>query len=242
MTTMRSWLLLALLLSAPAIADSPPSAHTLYQSGQYAQAQTRFAREGGYAGHFGAGAAAWKLNDYRAAAAHFGAALLLARDARQRDDALYNLGNAHYGLGNWRAAAEAYAAVLLSRPQDAKARANLAQARIRLTKHYGTPFDSDLRGRRGQLAQGEVNLDWESERAVRELDASEARAMVGGGTAAGARLQGSSGGSNNAELGAASLQSGLKKLELLGDRPQAMLKGLLRQDRGSPAEPGGEPW
>jgi len=242
MTTMRSWPLLALLLSASAIADSAPSAHALYQSGHYAQAQTRFAHEGGYAGQFGAGAAAWKLNDYRAAAAHFGAALLLARDARQRDDALYNLGNAHYGLGNWRAAVEAYTAVLRARPRDAKAQANLAQARIRLAKQYDTPFDSDLRGRRGQLAQGEVNLDWESERAVRELDASEAGAMVGGGTAAGARLQGASGGGSGADLSAARLQSGLKKLELLGDRPQAMLKGLLRQDRGSPSEPGGEPW
>lgn len=241
MTTMRSWPLLALLLSASAIADSAPSAHALYQSGHYAQAQTRFALQGGYAGQFGAGAAAWKLNDYRAAAAHFGAALLLARDARERDDALYNLGNAHYGLGNWRAAVEAYTAVLLARPRDAKAQANLAQARIHLVKQGGTPFDSDLRGRRGQLAQGEVNLDWESERAVRELDASEPLAMVGGGTAAAARLQGTSG-SSSAELGAAHLQSGLKKLELLGDRPQAMLKGLLRQDRGSPSEPGGEPW
>ncbi|MDD5390421.1 MAG: tetratricopeptide repeat protein [Gallionellaceae bacterium] len=239
---MRSALLLAWLISTAAFAEGEPTAHALYQRGHYAQAQTRFAHEGGYAGQFGAGAAAWKLNDYRAAAAHFGAALLLARDARQRDDALYNLGNAHYGLGNWRAAVEAYTAVLLARPRDAKARANLEQARIRLAKQGGTPFDSDLRGRRGQLAQGEVNLDWESERAVRELDASEAGAMVGGGTAAGARLRGTSGGSNKAELSAAHLQSGLKKLELLGDRPQAMLKGLLRQDRGSPSEPGGEPW
>lgn len=233
-------LLLTLLTSTSAMADS--GAYALYQAGRHAEAQALYARQSGYAGQFGAGAAAWKLNDYRAAAAHFGAALLLARDARQRDDALYNLGNAHYGLGNWRAAVEAYAAVLLARPRDAKAQANLAQARIHLARQGGTPFDSDLRGRRGQLAQGEVNLDWESERAVRELDASESLAMVGGGTAAGARLQGASGGGSSADLGAAHLQSGLKKLELLGDRPQAMLKGLLRQDRGSPSEPGGEPW
>lgn len=239
---MRSAFPLVWLLSTAAIADDGVSAHALYQHGHYAQAQTRYAREGGYAGQFGAGAAAWKLNDYRAAAAHFGAALLLARDARQRDDALYNLGNAHYGLGNWRTAVEAYMAVLLARPQDARARANLEQARIRLAKQGGTPFDSDLRGRRGQLAQGEVNLDWEGERAVRELEASEAGAMVGGGMAARARLHGAGAGGSGADVGAARLQSGLKKLELLGDRPQAMLKGLLRQDRGSPSETGGEPW
>lgn len=241
---MRSWILLALFASAAAVADSgAPSAYALYQNRHYAQAQILFARQGGYAGQFGAGASAWKLNDYGAAATHFGAALLLARDARQRVDALYNLGNAHYGLGNWRAAVEAYTAVLQARPQDARASANLEQANIRLAKQGGgTPFDSDLRGRRGQLAQGEVNLDWESERAVRELETTPSVAMVGGGTAAGGRLQGTIGGGSGAEIAAAHLQSGLKKLELLGDRPRAMLKGMLRQDRVSPPEEGGTPW
>ena len=240
---MRSWILPALLLAAAAAADSgAPSAYTLYQGRHYAQAQTLFARQGGYAGQFGAGAAAWKLNDYRAAAGHFGAALLLARDDRRRVDALYNLGNAHYGLGDWRAAVEAFEAVLQARPGDARAQANLAQAKVQLSKQGGTPFASDLRGRRGQLAQGEVNLDWESDRAVRELEAGESRSMVGGTTAPDGRLQGSSSGATGAEIAAAHLQSGLKKLELLGDRPQAMLKGMLRQDRVAPAEQGGEPW
>ena len=239
---MRNGLLLALLLSAPAAADAP-SAYALYQSGRHAEAQTRFAQQGGYAGQFGAGAAAWKLKDYRAATNHFGAALLLARDARQRADALYNLGNAHYGLGNWRAAVEAYTAVLQARPGDARARANLAQASSVLAKQRGgTPFDSDLRGRRGQLAQGVVNLDWDSERAVRELETTPSEAMVGGTTAAGTRLLGERGGDGGAELAAARLLSGLKKLELLGDRPQAMFKGLLRQDRGTPPDQGGVPW
>lgn len=238
----NGWLL-ALLVSLPAWAEPAPSAYALYQRGHYAEAQTRYARQGGYAGEFGAGAAAWKLKDYRAAAGHFGAALLLARDARQQTDALYNLGNAHYGLGQWRAAVEAYTAVLRARPRDDKARANLARAGDRLARQRGErPFDSDLRGRRGQLAQGQVNLDWESERAVRELEVTPAGAMVGGGTAAGARLQEAAYRAGDVERAAASLQSGLKKLELLGDRPQALLQGLLRQDRGAPPEPGGEPW
>lgn len=241
---MRSWLWLAWLASASVLADSgAASAYALYQNGRYAQAQTLFARQGGYAGQFGAGASAWKLNDYRAAATYFGAALLLARDERKRIDALYNLGNADYGLGNWRAAVEAYTAVLRARPGDASARSNLEQANIRLAKQgHGTPFDSDLRGRRGQLAQGEVNLDWDSDRAVHELEATPSVAMVGGTTAAGAQLQGAAG-SESAEQAAASLQSGLKKLELLGDRPQVMLKGMLRQDRiTSPRQGVVEPW
>jgi Ca-activated chloride channel homolog len=241
--TMRHWLWLVVLAALPTWAAPDPSAAALYRSGRYAESLTRFAQQGGYVGQFGAGAAAWRLNDYRAAAAHFAAALLLARDARQRDDALYNLGNAHYGLGNWRAAVEAYLAVLQMRPRDTRVQANLAKAREHLAKQRNdTPFDSDLRGRRGQLAQGEVNLDWDSERAVKELEATPGVAMVGGSTAAGARLQGTSGAGSGAEAAAAHLQSGLKKLELLGDRPQAMFKGLLRQDRGTAPESGGSLW
>ena len=233
---MRKELCLAWLLSASALADAgASSAYAQYRGGHYAQAQTLYARQGGYAGQFGAGAAAWKLNDYRAAAAYFGAALLLAGDARSRCDALYNLGNALYGLGNWRAALEAYTAVLQARPRDAAAHANLEQARRRLASEP-KPFASDLRGRRGQLAQGEVNLDWDSERAVRELDATPGVAMVGGGTAAGARLQGPDG-DEAAARDNANVQSGLKKLELLGDHPQTMFKGMMRQDRSSSQAP-----
>ena len=234
--------LLALLAASLATA-AESTAQAAYRSRHYAEAQTLYARQGGYDGQFGAGAAAWKLNDYRAAAGHFGAALLLARDARQRGDALYNLGNALYGQGRWQAAAEAFQAVLLERPGDARASANLAQARLVLSRQRSAePFDSDLRGRRGKLAEGVVNLDWDSERAVQELKADPAVAMVGGNTAAGARLDGAGGEAGGATVDARRLASGLKKLELLGDRPRDLFKGMLRQDRGAAPEPGAEPW
>ncbi len=222
--------LLALPLPAHAAEPSPASA---YQHRQYAQAEAGFVRQGGYAGRFGAGAAAWRLQDYRAAVNHFGAALLLARSTRERDDALYNLGNAHYGMGRWRAAAEAFASVAQTRPNDARARKNLEQANIRLAKQRGdAPFQTDLRGRRGRLAEGVVNLDWDSDAAVQDFAAEPLGPMSGGSAADGARRQGSAQDQGDAvEVAAARLQSGLKKLELLDDKPRELLKGMLRQDR-----------
>jgi len=240
----RRLLLVALLvlpLQANAADASPAAA---YQSRQYAQAQTGYAHQGGYAGHFGAGAAAWRLSDYRAAAQHFSAALLLARNPTERSDALYNLGNALYGQGAWRAAAEAFAAVLQARPNDARASKNLEQAKLRLAKQRtDTPFQSDLRGRRGRLAEGIVNLDWDTDAAVQDFAAEAVGPMTGGKTADGARLQGLVNGAGGAEVAAARLQSGRKKLELLNDKPRELLKGMMRQDR-VPGAPNTEsaPW
>lgn len=57
---------------------------------------------------------------------------MLAENDRQRADALYNLGNAHYGRGQWQAAFEAYETVLSMRPGDPRADANRALAWQRL--------------------------------------------------------------------------------------------------------------
>ncbi len=235
-------LALALLpLGAHAAEPSPASA---YQNRQYAQAEAGYVRQGGYAGHFGAGAAAWRLQDYRAAVRHFGVALLLARTAQERDDALYNLGNAHYGMGHWRASAEAFAGVAQARPNDARARKNLEQANIRLAKQRSdAPFQTDLRGRRGRLAEGVVNLGWDSDAAVQDFAAEQLGPMTGGTAADGARRQGAAQDHTDAvEIAAARLQSGLKKLELLDDKPRELLKGMLRQDHVPGAADAGPAW
>ncbi|MDP2787046.1 MAG: VWA domain-containing protein [Pseudomonadota bacterium] len=203
-----------------------------WQSGRYAEAQTHYTRQGGYVGQMGAGAAAWKLRDYAAAARAFSAALLLARDEKQRLDALYNLGGAHYGLGRWQTAVEAYRAILQARPNDARAAANLAEAERQAARlRSDDPAASDLRGRRGQLMQGQVNLDWHSDNAVKELEATPAGVLVDRTAAAqGARLTAEQTPEQRAEADARRLQSGLKKLELLDDRPRVLLQGLLKQD------------
>lgn len=199
---------------------------------QYGSAQTLYTQVGGYAGQMGAGASAWMLADYAVAAGHFEAALLLAADNKQRIDALYNLGNAHYGEGQYAIAIEAYEAVLRARPQDANARTNLGWAMQRLRrKPAEKPMHSDLRGRRGMLAEGQIPLDGEpgwrredtrSDPLGVQLDRSK--------ITSGARAQAGANSRQPMSVNAQLAGSGLKKLDRLEDRPDAMLKNLLKQD------------
>ncbi len=213
--------------------DALQTAWREYRAGRHAEAQTRFERAGGYLGQMGAGAAAWRLNDYGAAQRHFSAAVLLARTRQERDDALYDLGNAHYALGNWRTAAEAYQAVLRDRPKDAKALANLERADYRLKQRREPVLGkTDLRGRMGFFSEGEVNTEWDRDIAVKEFERKETGTLVDQdkGAARDARLAGTAGSHNSADAGSRRLQSGLKKLELLNDKPTAMYQGMLKQD------------
>jgi len=220
------------LSPAPAWADEA-SAWRAWQQKQYGSAQTRYTQVGGYSGQMGAGASAWRLADYSVAAQHFGAALLLAANDRQRADALYNLGNAHYGRGQYAIAVEAYEAVLRLQPTNAKARTNLGWARQRLSRQMAEPqMQSDLRARRGRLAEGQIQVDgelgWRKEDTQSDplgvqvdrqsLAVTDARAQTGVGSRQAISV--------NSRLAV----SGLKKLDRLEDRPEAMLKNLLKQD------------
>jgi Ca-activated chloride channel family protein len=226
-------LLLGVAISPPSALADEAAAWQAWQQRQYAVAQARYAQIGGYAGQMGAGAAAWRQADYATAVRHFGAALLQAGDEGARTDALYNLGNAHYGNGNPEAAAEAFETVLRLRPGDARARANLDQA-LRQIRHRraGAPAGpSDLRGRRGYLAEGIVALDRDSE--TLQDPESDAPGMQldraapgdGGAHAADAPLPRA-----RARLDPRLAASGLKKLDGLEDRPATLLKNVLKQD------------
>lgn len=237
-------LLLAALLGSgmpvPARATDalPPAdaAAQAYRAGQWEQARPLFERQGGYAGQMGAGACAWKLRDYAGAAQHYAQALLLARGAAQRDDALYNLGSAHYGQEHWLAAAQAWRAVLLSRPGDARAAANLAQAELQLARRAGTATRSDLHGRLGFAVEGYVGMDGlvpQREEPLLLPDLAPGARGNGAAGASGARLQAEAQAPDAAavEVQARQLESGLLKLERVQERPRELLKGLLRQDR-----------
>lgn len=207
-----------------------------YRAEQWAQALPLFERQGGYAGSMGAGAAAWKLRDHAGAARHFSQALLLARNATERDDALYNLGNAHYAQEHWLAAAQAWRAVLLSRPGDAKAVANLVHAEAQLAKRAGIPMRTDLRGRRGFAVEGFVGLDGAVDLREEPLLLPELEGGARGPDAAdvaGARLQAGAAEVTvpDVTVSPQQLQSGLLKLERLQERQRDLLRGLLRQDR-----------
>lgn len=226
-------LLLALMLAPGQDAyanEAGQQAWQAYRSGNYSEAARLYARVGGHAGQMGAGAASWKLRDYAAAARHFSAALLLARSEMERSDALYNLGNAHFALTRWQTAVEAYRAVLQARPDDARAQRNLAEAERQLAMRRNAPFKTDLYGRRGTMAEGETNVDWDKELAMPEFEPSEDGVLTEQADAAGARLQGEQSAGTSLALDARRLQSGLRKLERLEERPRTLLRGLLKQD------------
>lgn len=248
-------LLLLLLLGGmappPATAAEPLSAAVAaaqaYRAGQWAQALPLFERQGGYAGQMGAGAAAWKLRDPARAARHYRQALLLAHTATERDDALYNLGHAHFAQQQWLAAAQAWQAVLRSRPGDAKAAANLVHAEAELARRAGSTTKSDLRGRLGFAVEGFVGPDGMVQPREEPLllpDLAPGARGSGAADAAGARLQAADGTAAvaDATVGAQQLQSGLLKLERLQEHPRELLRGLLRQDRTPAGGNGSAPW
>lgn len=219
-----------------------------YRSGQWAQALPLFERQGGYAGAMGAGASAWKLRDFAGAGRHFAQALLLARSATERDDALYNLGSAHYAQEQWLAAAQAWRAVLLSRPDDKRAEANLAHAETQLARRAGTPMKSDLRGRLGFSVEGFVGMDGLVQPREEALMLQNLAPGARGNeerSAAGAQARAATAGdaAQEVDVGAQQLQSGLLKLERVQEQRRELWRGLLRQDRQpTPAGSTGAAW
>ena len=125
-------LALGLLLIAqphnPAQADeaTPRAALAAYQEADYASAAAYFSGLPGYLGRMGAGASYYRQDDYPAAASQFTQAVLLAEADRQRADALFNLGNSLFQLGDYAAAAEVFADVLRYQPEDPAAPQNQA--------------------------------------------------------------------------------------------------------------------
>ncbi len=223
----------AVLLAAGLLAPLP-RAHADPAS----DAQACYAQLGGYEGQLGAGAAAWQMSNYGDAARYFSEALMLAPTSAQRLDALYDLGNALYGLGNWAAAAQAFGAVLRQRPLDARARHNLAVALRRLKDlPPHAPAQTDLRARRGTAVAGQVDLDWDSNAAIPHLKPTPLGPLIDRGAipGAGARLQGTQTAAASGTLDIAGWESGFKKMQWLRDRRTTLARGLLGQD--SPEAP-----
>lgn len=184
-----------------------------------------------YAAAMRSGVAAWQQRDYGNAAAGFNNALLLARDERERADALYDLGEAHYGLGHWQAAVEAFRTVLAMRPGDRRAAYNLAQAERQAKLHRNVPTPSDLRGRRGVLVEGIVEAGPDEPGRMEDSAPPPTGPINGQGTSAnGATLTSQLTASQRIEADPRLLQSGLKKLDLIGDERREVLRSLLTQD------------
>lgn len=232
---------------ARAADDIPGQAYAAYRKGDYGAAQMLYGQLQGYPALMGEGAAAYRRRQYAIAVNRFTAALLAANPA-QRADALFNLGNSHFLVGNVKAAADAYADVLRYRPHDAGAQTNLVLAQQKLAvmagldaysagilargaSRRGTGFPQD----NGKLPPTEtMSGAIGAQPAVPRDGTSLERALAPSSPVDG--RQGTA-----ARLRSGQYDAALKKLELLQDDPQAMQKALMTLQAGQGKYTGGAP-
>ncbi len=231
-----------------------PDAYVAYQQHNHNLAQTLYGAVPGYAGRMGEGAAAYRRKDYQYAIRQFSNALLIAHGNKDREQALFNLGNSFYLAGGYRAAADAFLGVLKYAPTNQDARANLALAAGKLAALNKPGKKSNgIAGRRGREVGGAMGEDAENKalsmddsndkkeqklRLLQELaDAEMARlskeAKLPGGAGSSAVL--------DREL---TYRAALKKLELAADKPVMLHKALIKIEASREYVPQAEmpPW
>lgn len=99
-----------------------------FQMKQYDLAEQAYQQLSHFSATFGAGAAAYRKQDYESAVRYFQQAALQAETESNRALALFNLGNSFYQAGLFKHAVEAYQQALLYQTDYEKARHNLALA------------------------------------------------------------------------------------------------------------------
>ncbi|MBT9613993.1 MAG: VWA domain-containing protein [Burkholderiales bacterium] len=217
-------------------------AHQSYRQGQYLVAQHTYHKLNGFHARMGEGGSAYRRKDFAFAATQFTQALLLAKDAQQRADALFNLGDSYFYAGNRIAAADAFDGVLRLRPNDQHAKENLARVRGTLVlRNAPAPSSAGIPGRRGRgLGKGEADETTPLDMAPSK---DEARPMVGAEAmdAEAARRLGQSTAATQLDSDA-TRSAALKKLDLLTDQRAATLTQSIKQDATREPPPGMPPW
>jgi len=132
-TPLAMYLVMGLLAQpAPELhAEEAPGlrqADAAYGQQAYELALGRYARLPGYRARMGEASAAYRLGRYPRAMRQYTLALLAADSDRQRADALYDLANCRFQLGDYAAAERIYRDVLRYVPQHPQATTNLAIA------------------------------------------------------------------------------------------------------------------
>ena len=219
-------------------------AYTAYRTHNHSLAQTLYAGLQGYAARMGEGAAAYRRKDYQYAIRQFSSALLESRDARQREQALFNLGNSYFMAGGYRAAADAFLGVLKYAPDNNDARANLALTAGKLAEISKIGKQSPgILGRRGKETGGDLGDDAsdkplsmepsdenknQSPRPGSELaEGEKARLYSSARPHSSERQVASNRASAQADSDIA-YRAALKKLELAEDKPAALHKALVK--------------
>lgn len=234
-------LMLVMVLAHAGVPDvyaAEAEAYAAYRSHNHTLAQTLYADVAGYSARMGEGAAAYRRKDYQYAIKQFSTALLESHSSRQREQALFNLGNSYFMVMGYRAAADAFLGVLHYAPDNQDARANLALAAGKLdeTGKQGKKSQGVL-GRRGRETGGAMGDDANDKALSMEPDDNKKDRMLrqDSSLADGEQAKLSSGKAQAAGL-ASSVQAdddvvyrvALKKLELNADLAAAMHKSLIR--------------
>lgn len=128
---------LSMGISDPAVAQwmadtevkKEQQAHQAFQEHDYDQAEQTYQQLPNFNGILGAGAAAYRKQDYEGSVVYFQQAALQAISDQNRAVALYNLGNSFYQAGLFALAIESYEQALLYQPNYEKAKHNLALAK-----------------------------------------------------------------------------------------------------------------
>jgi Ca-activated chloride channel family protein len=190
----------------------------------FVRAQTVFDHAAGYAARLGGGLAAYRRGDFPHAVDRLQSAVWLAETDRQRLLALYDLGNALVLAGRYLAAVSAYDAALRLAPDHQPARQNRHLAAVLANAARQGVNEEQRSGFRGFEAQRPDPVD-ETLGARMSEEFLEAQ---GGGR--GGRIADQPAASAEPfVLDEALLQGALKKLERIEDRPQPLLRSLLRQ-------------
>lgn len=108
-------------------------AFSAYSAGDYEISRSLYDQNANFSGWFGAGAAAYKLNEFESAIAYFRQAAWAAIDNKNRSKALFNLGNSYYQTNLLAHAVESYQQALRYRTDYIKAEHNLSLALQRKT-------------------------------------------------------------------------------------------------------------
>ncbi|MGC9456742.1 MAG: VWA domain-containing protein [Halothiobacillaceae bacterium] len=205
--------------------DTAWRAWQAWQNEDWASAQLDFSGLKGYQARFGEGAAAYRREDFAHARDQFRMAMLLAASVDQRADALFNLGNALFRLGQFAGARDAYAGVLVLRPDDEGAARNHYLAGERLAELQKRIQDEEPPGERPTdfaRYEEEDESDFPPEDEGGPLEAIGADAGAGAGRR-------DAGDDEPYRFDPRALDSARKKLELVRDEPTDLIGQLIRQ-------------
>lgn len=217
-------------------------AYQAYGQKQYLLAQQGYRNLTGYQARMGEGAAAYRRKDFVYAERQFTEALLQAPHISARADALFNLGNSFFYAGNLRAATDAFDGVLRYRPQDARARENLARVQAKWAgRRAMSSQQAGIPGRKGSgLGQNVDNAD-SARSMLAEKD--DPRPLGSLNIPHAADAQGLHGVAQKMPSEVyADRRAALKKLDLLSDRRAQTFKLMLKQDAQNETPSEMPPW